>query len=315
MVLAIHKAAARSGVAAPPPAVLLAAALPAAVLSIVGLSLPARAQSPTGLLAQAPASQGKTDVAKEGFQAVGQPPAEEDKDMSSLKLTLGGFLSQGNSQALAFTTAADYALRRGASQFTAAAAVNLGGSSTEDEPYEKTVENYQARLRYDYFFANNLAGFFAVSGRRDEFQGLALRLNVGPGLSYYFIDEMEQRFWAELGYDFQYDIRYQDYIDEQALLDPPVLIADEEKRHNVRVFVGYDNQVSEAVKFSTGLEYLQNVTTAENARINFDAALAVQLNQDFAVATTVSLKYDNNPLPGVEKTDIVTALNLVYTMD
>ena len=68
MVLAIHKAAARSGVAAPPPAVLLAAALPAAVLSIVGLSLPARAQSPTGLLAQAPASQGKTDVAKEGFQ-------------------------------------------------------------------------------------------------------------------------------------------------------------------------------------------------------------------------------------------------------
>ena len=57
------------------------------------------------------------------------------------------------------------------------------------------------------------------------------------------------------------------------------------------------------------------ITKAENARINFDAALAVQLNQDFAVATTLSLKYDNNPLPGVERTDIVTALNLVYTMD
>ena len=235
--------------------------------------------------------------------------------MSTLKLTLGGFLSQGNSRAVAFTTAADYALRRGTSQFTAAAAVNYGGSSTVDEPYEKTVENYQARLRYDYFFANNVAGFFALSGRRDEFQGLALRLNVGPGLAYYFIDEKEQRFWVELGYDFQYDVRYQDYIDEQALLDPPVTIADREERHNVRAFVGYDNQVSEAVKFSTGLEYLQNVTEAENARINFDAALSVQLYQDFAVATTLSVRYDNNPLPGVETTDVVTALNLVYTMD
>lgn len=310
MLLESDRAAARAGAA-----VSSSLAFPAALLSVLALSSPARAQSPKGLLAQAPASQGRTDVAQEGFQTVGQRPAEEDKDMSSLKLTLGGFLSQGNSRALAFTTALDYALRRGDSQFTAAAAVNLGGSSTDDEPYEKTVENYQARLRYDYFFANNLAGFFAVSGRRDQFQGLALRLNVGPGLAYYFIDEKAQRFWAELGYDFQYDIRYQDYIDEQALLEPPVIIAEQEERHNVRLFVGYDNQVSEAVKFSTGLEYLQNVTKAENARINFDAALAVQLNQDFAVATTLSLKYDNNPLPGVERTDIVTALNLVYTMD
>lgn len=310
MVLALHKSAARGGAAVFP-----AAVLPAAVLSLLSLSLPAWAQSPTGLSALAPASQGKTDVAKEGFQVAGQRPVEEDKDMSSLKLTLGGFLSEGNSQAVAFTTAVDYALRRGASQFTAAAAVNLGGSSTEDEPYEKTVENYQLRLRYDYFFANNLAGFFAVSGRRDEFQGLALRVNVGPGVAYYFVDEKDQRFWAELGYDFQYDVRFQDYIDEQALLEPPVIIADEEERHNVRVFVGYDNQLSDAVKFSTGLEYLQNVTKAENARINFDAALSVQLYQDFAVATTLSLKYDNNPLPGIEKTDLVTALNLVYTMD
>jgi hypothetical protein len=33
------------------------------------------------------------------------------------------------------------------------------------------------------------------------------------------------------------------------------------------------------------------------------------------VAVTFALKFDNNPLPGVEKTDVITALNLVYTMD
>jgi putative salt-induced outer membrane protein YdiY len=30
------------------------------------------------------------------------------------------------------------------------------------------------------------------------------------------------------------------------------------------------------------------------------------------MATTFSVKYDNNPLPEIEKTDIVTAINLVY---
>lgn len=306
MFLAIQQHAARG-----------ALAWPALALALLASSAPARAQSPTGLSSQSPATQGKTDVAKEGFQAAAQRAAEaENKDGSSIKLTFGGFLSQGNSRAIALTGAADYSVRRSASQFAAQAAVNYGRSApTIGDPYETTVENYQARLRYDYFFADNVAGFFAVSARKDRFQGLDLRLNVGPGLAYYFLDEKDERLWVELGYDFQFDLRDQDYIDELAIAEPPQVIAKNEKRHNVRGFIGYDNQVAEAVKFSTGLEYLQNVTAAENARLNFDAGLAVQLNQDFAVAMTLSLKYDNNPLPEVEKTDLVTALNLVYTMD
>jgi len=302
MVFAIQKSTARGAV----------------FLSALSLSTSALGQSPTGLSSQPPASAGKTEVAKEGFQTAAERVAAEEasKDASTFKATLGGFLSQGNSRAVAFTTALDYSLRRSASQLTAQAAVNYGRSAPAlGEPYETTVSNYQARLRYDYFFTSAVAGFFAVSGRKDRFQGLDLRLNFGPGLAYYFIDEKDQSFWAELGYDFQYDLRDQDYIDDAALAAPPLIIAETEKRHNVRAFVGYDTQVSESVKFGTGLEYLQNVTAAENARINFDAGLAVQLNQAFAVAVTLSLKYDNNPLPGVEKTDLVTALNLVYTMD
>lgn len=286
---------------------------------LLGLEGGALAQQPSGLSAQTPATGGSTEVAKEGFQAVTQPPAEADKDTSALKLSAGGFISQGNSRTLAFTAASDYLLRRSASQFSAMAAVNYGRSATgPDEPYESTVENYQARVRYDHFFVTNVAGFFSVSGRRDRFQGLDLRLNVDPGLAYYFIDEKGHRLWAELGYDLQHDVRNQGFINdaEGAATPPGSLALDKtETRHNVRAFVGYDNQLSDAVKFATGLEYLQNVTAAENARLNFDAALTTQLNQDFSIATTFSLKYDNNPLPGVEKTDMILALNLVYTMN
>ena len=87
-----------------------------------------------------------------------------------------------------------------------------------------------------------------------------------------------------------------------------------EVRHNVRLFGGYVNQVGSAVKFNAGAEYLQNVTAAENARVNLDLGLTSQINGSFSIATTFSLKFDNNPLPGVKKTDLVTALNVVYTL-
>jgi putative salt-induced outer membrane protein len=279
-------------------------------LSLVGQALAQDpAPPPKGLMSQAPATAGSTNVAQEGFQAVAKPPApEEAKDNTTLKLTAGGFLSQGNSRTIAATGSADFFIRRSRSAFSVLAAANYGRSAPANGlPYETTVENYQARLRYDYFFVNSLAGFVSASARRDEFQGLNLRLNLDPGLAYYFIDEKSERFWGELGYDLQYDLRTQEIID---------LGEDEsEVRHNVRAFVGYDNQLSDSVKFGGGLEYLQNVTAAENARLNFDAGITSQLNQDFSIASTVSLKYDNNPLPEVEKTDLIVALNLVYTMN
>lgn len=295
-------------------------------LGCVALLLPgtitasALGQAPSGLSSQAPATGGSTEVAKEGFQTAAQRAALEEasKDASTLKLTGGGFLSQGNSRTIALTGAVDYFLRRSDSALTALAAANYGRSAAGvGEPYQTTVSNYQARLRYDYFFATSVAGFVSVSARKDRFQGLDLRLNVDPGIAYYFIDEKGHRFWGELGYDLQYDLRNQDFIDT-AVADalPGVLvIPDSEVRHNVRAFVGYDNQLTDALKFGAGLEYLQNVKATENARLNFDTAITAQLNQDFSVATTVSVKYDNNPLPGVEKTDLIMALSLVYTMN
>lgn len=289
-----------------------------ALLVPLSVSASAHGQAPTGLMNRAPATGGSTEVAKEGFQTVAERAADESKDAATLKLTVGGFVSQGNSRTIAVTGATEYFLRRGASALSALAAVNYGRSAPDqDTPYRTTVENYQGRVRYDYFFTTSVAGFFSVSARRDKFQGLDLRLNFDPGFAYYFIDEKSHRLWAELGYDLQYDLRNGDFIAEQeaAALPDLIEIEDSEVRHNVRLFVGYDNQLTDALKFSSGLEYLQNVTESENARINFDAGFTAQVNQDFSVATTVSVKYDKNPLPGVENTDLIMALNLVYTMN
>jgi putative salt-induced outer membrane protein len=262
-----------------------------------------------------PASAGSTEVAKEGFQPPPTKPADASKDGTTLKLSAGGFLSQGNSRTIAATAAADYFLRHDVSQFTALAAFNYGRSAAASgEPPETTVENYQTRLRYDYFFSGALAGFGGVSARRDRFQGLDLRLNVDPGLAYYFIDEKSHRLWAELGYDLQFDVRRQAVVDA-ALADPAVPDLDKsEVRHSLRAFAGYDNQLSEAVKFNASVEYLQSVQASADARFNADLGITSQLHSDFSVAATLSVRYDNDPLPGIEKTDVISALSLVYTL-
>ncbi len=289
------------------------------VFGLSCLSASALAQEePAGLANQAPATSGATDVAQEGFQTTAEAP-EESKDTTEMFVSAGGLMATGNSRSLSLTGAANFRLRRDVHQFSAVAAANYGRAApARGEPVETTVENYQGRARYDLFFAEKLAAFLQVSARRDRFQGLNLRLNIDPGLAYYFIDDKALQFWSELGYDFQYDVRRDD-----ARLDPETgNIADKtEARHNGRAFVGYDNKLSKAVSFYAGVEYLQGLSPFEddttgdvNWRLNVDTGLTSKVAESLSIATTLTVKYDNNPLPGLAETDTVTAVNLVYNL-
>ncbi len=93
-------------------------------------------------------------------------------------------MASGNSKQIALTSAGKVRIRRDKHQFTGAAAANFARAAAPDAPdqgMQTTVENLQGRVRYDYFFAKHWSLFAAVTGRRDRFQGLDLRLNVDPG--------------------------------------------------------------------------------------------------------------------------------------
>lgn len=281
-------------------------------LTPLGLASVSSAQ-PAGLVERKDVSSGTTDVAKEGFKTV-EKPEGESKDATKLKLSAGGLLTSGNARTWALTSALDFRLRRGDNQLKSLAAVNVAASAADPEAdYEKTVENYQALVRYDRFF-NQIAAFASVTARRDEFQGLNLRLNLDPGLAYYFIDEKDVQLRAELGYDLQYDIRTQDAIDA-ALVEDGTVLDETETRHSARVFAGYNHAFSQAVSFDTSLEYIQALKGTENYRINWGAALTSQIVDRFSVATSVQVKYDHNPVPGVETTDVFAAFSLVYSLE
>ncbi len=70
--------------------------------------------------------------------------------------------------------------------------------------------------------------------------------------------------------------------------------------------------ISGTVTFTLGLEFLQGLSSTSTRRFNGDAKLQSKLGAGFSLATSFSLRYDGEPLPGKENVDTITALNLVF---
>ena len=282
------------------------------LLAGLSLSAPSHADEPLpdSLVKSSKATEGSTDVATSGFEKADKPKPDA-KDATELEISAGGLASAGNSRSIAATTAGKFRWRRGSDQLGAGIAANYAESAVnKGDGLQTTVENFQGKVRYDRFLAGSFAVFGGVSARHDRFQGLELRINLDPGLGYYFIDEDKQQLWLEAGYDFQHDIRRDDAIAEAEA--DGYFLAKTNDRHSVRAFVGYSSQVSDSVTVASGLEYLQGLDPATNYRFNWDGLVNSAVGKGFSIATAVSVRYDHNPIPGVENTDIVTSISLVY---
>ena len=269
--------------------------------------------TPKGVLTQDAASKGNTDVATSGFET-GAKPVDPDaaKNATDLKISAGGLGAAGNSRSLALTAAETFRIRRDSEQLSVASAANYAQAGKTGQPTTASVENVQGKLRYDHFFVGSLAGFLGVSLRHDRFQGLDLRLNLDPGIAYYFIDEKKHQLWGELGYDFQYDVRKQSFVDAAAAAGAP--IDKTQGQSGGRAFVGYLNKVNDNVTFSTDLEYVQSVQDFDRFRINWDAGIASSISSSFSLATTMLVQYDHAPLAGVLNTDTTVSISLVYKL-
>jgi len=278
-------------------------------------------QKETGGTAAGGVTGGKTDVVKEGFQKAAEDKEEERKKaVSELAFNLGGLFTAGNSRSAAVTAGVKSRLRRGDHQLSLAIAGNYARSGKVGTGSDTTVENLQGMARYDYFVLKPLAVFAQFTARHDRFQGLDLRLNADVGAAYYFIQEEKERLWGELGYDFQYDVRRNDaYLnaDGTAKLDSKGDPLEKTNVvHNARLFLGFDDKVYDGVQFLASAEYLQDVLdwVTPTSRLILDTAVKANIGKGFAVATGVTVRYEANPLPGIEHTDVITGISLVYNL-
>jgi putative salt-induced outer membrane protein len=268
--------------------------------------------------AKGPASAGATDVTEEGkFKTTGTDGSNlgdmEKGDLLEMNASAGGILNTGNANSAAITTTGTLGLHKKRHKLGVAIAGNYGASKVDDGKWKDTAGNVQGRLRYEVFWLKRAVAYMQSTARHDPFQGLDLRLNVGPGLGYYFLAKDTHRLWAEAGYDFQLDLRrFEDRVSVNADTGEFEILDRTAYRHAARVYVGYINRLSDKVTFDTGLEYLQGLVDPAQIRLNWDVGLSTQLFDRLSLATTFTLRFDNDPLPGIKKVDTVTALSIVY---
>jgi len=277
-------------------------------------------------LAQVPAavSSGATEVASEGKEKAVVPEGEI-ADATELALQGGGLLAGGNARSFALTASTKFLLRRGKHEFNANAAMNYAESVPPRDPTASpeapradsgtTVENYQGRLRYDYFFDTRVSGFMAVSARRDRFQGLDLRMGFDPGVSVYAIRDAEMKVWGELGYNLQLDLFNAQAQAARATLVPAPEPLDSRTDHNIRAFIGYQHRLDDRLSLDLGVEGFKSVLSSTAYRFNLGAQLTTQLFERFSFAVGAISLYNNDPgVPGVEKLDVQSSLSFVYTL-
>jgi hypothetical protein len=223
-------------------------------------------------------------VAGEAPPADAPPPST---DSTNAALSAGGQFATGNSRLAAASGLGKFDLRRGNNAFAASLGGNYAEAYVTPAPtvipnanpmlnptvvpaaapgWKESVENLQAKLRYDRYFSRNFSAFVQVTGTHDAFQALTFRVNADPGVKLLVVQQPQTKLWGEIGYDFQYDDNYTDSNGiEQAgaggpALDPngiDYLIQKTDTIHSGRVFAGLQHGFSKDVQLNMGLEYLQ----------------------------------------------------------
>jgi len=283
-----------------------------------------------------PASKGNTELDDQGKFSSAKKAEEdaeaESTDTTEFSISAGGLLSTGNARAAALTGASKFRLRRKIHMFGADLVGNYGAGAPDlDSDLEPNVANVQGRVRYDIFLHERVSAFLMFTGRHDRFQGLAFRLNVDPGFAFYILTKKANQLWAEAGYDFQYDRRTNEALEDntaaiaanmEAIMeaemngetppDPIAVLDPVFKNHAYRLFLGYSNRMLETISFDTGVEWLHSFIDPAIYRVNWDNNLSVSLASRFSLGITFTLRYENRPLPTVRPLDTITSVNLIY---
>lgn len=275
------------------------------------------AQSPPAIGAAAPPADAKALVAGPKGPSDAPAIAKPSSDETNAALSAGGLITTGNSKTTALTLNGQFDARRGDNAFLVGVLGNYGESTVAPNPSKATAQNIQGKLRYDRYFIDSLAGFLLVTGRHDKFQGLAFRLNLDPGLKVVIAKDDVQSFWAEGGYDFQFDARNDAGINPVDSSGKPLAKLDPTRiDHSGRAFLGYRRNFNNAVTFSTGVELLQSFVKTDivdyDTRLNFDATVAAKLDWGFSLGLGFSARYDRKPIGDREQLDTSTTVSLIY---
>jgi putative salt-induced outer membrane protein YdiY len=244
----------------------------------------------------------------------------DDEDQTEWKLGLGSTLNTGNTRSFAGSASSRFLIKRGRHRYTLDVLGVVGYASLRDGAtgtfgdWVPNTGNINATTRYDFFITSDDALFVGAVARRDTFAGLDLRAQVQIGYLRYFVHEEKHRFWGEVGADLTYDDFFYDAAQREAARMAGTTLPADLVQPSARLYLGYDNKLSDAATIVTGVEGLFDFTDFNNFRLNWLSEFRSKIGGNFQLSLAFALRFDGVPPEGKNTLDTTTILSVLYTL-
>ena len=221
------------------------------------------------------------------------------------KAELGIQVSDGNSESTSANTKFDLAHENDKWKH----AIYVGALYGKNATFV-TAERYEARYQADYKITDRLSWFGALRGEKDSFSGFVYQATVSTGVGYKFIDNPTTKFSGSLGAGYR-------TLKEEVLIktDAGEVIdrIEGESQSDPVITLGslFEHNFNETTKITNKL---LAESGSDNTAVQDDISLQVSMTDTLALAVGFGVRYNTDPPPLSETTDLLTTVNLVYNI-
>lgn len=165
---------------------------------------------------------------------------------------------------------------------------------------DSTITNqWKTSLRLDYGFTARLGTFVRGGFERNTTAGIARRFEESAGLKAVVLERDRTTLESELGAAINQQTSTTDVTQNFA---------------SGRAAVLFRQYVTEVAFLTEDLEVLPNLDDTDDVRVNSETSLTAPISSRISVKLTYTVKFDNVPQPGFEKTDRIfsAGIQLVF---
>ena len=237
----------------------------------------------------------------ESAQAAYKAEIERLRDPSLLDLWSGNLdaglsLAQGNAEATNFSSTLRTERKTTRDKISIYATSLFARDSTSGVS-ETTANAIRGGTQYDINLSDRLFSFGFIDLEFDEFQNLDLRNVLGGGLGWRIRDTEQTSFSLLFGGSFN-----QEFFSGDVTRRAAEVVLGEELSH----------QLFGGTSLSEKLVFYPNMSESGEFRIQFDTSISTEVGKGFAWHVTFSDRFLSNPLPDLEKNDILFATGVRF---
>jgi putative salt-induced outer membrane protein len=205
---------------------------------------------------------------------------------------LGASMATGNSENQAASANLEMKYKDDAWQHTFGLSGNYGNDGDET-----TAQRWEARGQTQYAFTPRAYAFGAARYDDDRFSQYDYQATLSGGLGYRIIDSERTKLWVQGGPGY----RYAEVLETGDTEDGMIFRGD----------VGFDHQFTETTKL---VERFLVEAGSDNTYVQNDLGLEVTITGALGLRVAYQVRHNTDVLPGVEKTDTLTTVGVIYEM-